>query len=393
MKTLSLRSKIVIMASAVVAAACLFLTALFLTSADKYMRSMIAYDTAAPNGTSNDTYPDTALDAPRVTSIAENRITYQNTMAALSLRTVLSMLGAILIFAAAIFIVTGRLLKPLSSLTHSICSIDEKNLRHRVDLPQARDEVYSLTQSFNNMMDRLEQAYTVQKHFAANAAHELKTPLSIMKTSLQVLELQDPPAFADYAEFADDVRQSLDRLIKTVEGLMALTDSSFIGDLETVNALDVANQIKNDLLPLAREKGVSLEVTGDDLEFVYHKGMFYRVIYNLVENGIKYNSSGGYVHIAVLSGEQCLLIQDNGSGMDASVIQNIFEPFYRSDLSRSQKIPGSGIGMSIVKTIMDRYGGSLEIDSAFGRGTEIKFKIPDRSAQDIEKRHPPSVKG
>ena len=103
--------------------------------------------------------------------------------------------------------------------------------------------------------------------------------------------------------------------------------------------------------------------------------MFYRIIFNLIENAVKYNREGGYVNVTVSGRERYLVIQDNGIGMDTQAVQNIFEPFYRSDLSRSQKIPGSGLGMSIVKTVMDRYGGTLEIDSVLGKGTKVKFKI------------------
>ena len=288
---------------------------------------------------------------------------------------VFAMLLTILVLAAALYFLAGRILRPLSHLTQFMCSIDDKNMCHRVDLPRSKDEVYRLTQSFNNMMDRLEGSYTAQKNFAANAAHELKTPLSIMKTSLQVLELQDSPSREDYIECTDDVRQSMDRLIQTVEGLTTLTSPSLKDETETVNVLSIAHQIKTDLSPLADEKGIRITVTGDTLRLTYNKDLFYRILFNLVENAVKYNRSGGHVNVTVSDRERYILIQDSGIGMGPQAIQNIFEPFYRSDLSRSQNIPGSGLGMSIVKTIMDRYGGSLEIDSALGKGTEIKLKI------------------
>lgn len=376
MKTWPLRIKIVIMAGAVVTAACLFLTALSIASANKYMRSIVSYDTAVLSPKATGPAPSNEEKrVPPAASIAENQIARENIITAFSINAILSMVATIIILAIAVYIVTGRILKPLGRLTQSICSIDEKNLRHRVELPRTKDEVYRLTQSFNTMMDRLEDSYTAQKNFAANAAHELKTPLSVMKTSLQVLELQACPCDEDYIEFADDVKQSLDRLIKTVENLMALTDSSLKGDAETVDALAVVCQVKQDLSPLSEEKGVSIAAAGDALMLTYNREMLYRLIYNLVENAVKYNRSGGYVDITLSDADQSILIKDNGIGMDSPAIQHIFEPFYRSDLSRSQKIPGSGLGMSIVKMIMDRYGGTLEIHSDSGRGTEIKFKV------------------
>lgn len=370
MRAWSLRSKIVVMASLVVAAACLFLTATSIAYAGRYMRSMVAYDHSVevpPPGQGGS--PGQAPDIP------QNRVNYQNTIRGFSISATLSMVFTVMVLAAAIFLLTGKILKPLSRLTHSISSIDDKNLRHRVELPRQQDEVYRLTQSFNNMMDRLEGAYIAQKNFAANAAHELKTPLSIMKTSLQVLELQGAPSREDYMEFTDDVRQGMDRLIKTVESLLTLTSPSLKGDTETINALAAAERVKNDLAPLAEAMGVAITVKGDALQVTYNNELFYRAVFNLVENAVKYNNSGGYVHITVSGGERLIRIEDNGIGMDAQAIENVFEPFYRSDLSRSQKIPGSGLGMSIVKTVIDRYGGTLEIDSALGKGTTVQFKI------------------
>lgn len=386
MKPLSLRGKIVVMASVVVAAACLFLTVISITSANKYMRSLVSYDTtssvqgaSAPHSSQGssmeDWLPSQGEASPPVSDIEENQVAFQVIMNTFARNVVFAMLLTILVLAAALYFLAGRILRPLSHLTQFMCSIDDKNMCHRVDLPRSKDEVYRLTQSFNNMMDRLEGSYTAQKNFAANAAHELKTPLSIMKTSLQVLELQDSPSREDYIECTDDVRQSMDRLIQTVESLTTLTSPSLKDETETVNVLSIAHQIKTDLSPLADEKGIRITVTGDTLRLTYNKDLFYRILFNLVENAVKYNRSGGHVNVTVSDRERYILIQDSGIGMGPQAIQNIFEPFYRSDLSRSQNIPGSGLGMSIVKTIMDRYGGSLEIDSALGKGTEIKLKI------------------
>lgn len=386
MKSLSLRGKIVLMASAVVTAACLFLTVISITSANRYMRSLIAYDTGVSVQGFRDDQPSTGdiMDDSSVRQgtvpspasvIEENQVLYQNTVHDFAKNALLIMLLTILVLAAAIYLLTGKILKPLTHLTQFMSSIDDKNMRQRVDLPKSEDEVYRLTKSFNNMMDRLEGAYITQKNFAANAAHELKTPLSIMKTSLQVLELQDNPSCADYMECTDDIKQSMNRLIQTVESLTTLTNSSLKGETEAIDVLSVVNQIKDDLSALAEEKGVCITVAGEALQLTYNKELFYRLIFNLVENAVKYNRQGGDVNVTVSGRERSLYIQDNGIGMDAQAIQNIFEPFYRSDLSRSQQIPGSGLGMSIVKAIVDRYGGTLEIESTLGKGTEVKFKI------------------
>lgn len=381
MRKLSLRSKIVIMTSVIITIACQLLTINSVLSTNKFARSMIGYDSRVRleggNGDveEDSNYVDNEYIAPQ--NIEENQISYKNTMTLFSIRAVLVMIITILVFALLAYYVTGQMLEPLSNLNNSIKTINEKNLKQRVKLPKYEDEVFELTESFNSMMNRLEQSYVAQKNFSSNAAHELKTPLSIMKTSLQVLEMDEDPTEEDYKEFVLDIKQSMDRLIKTVESLLALTNQSMEATNEEVFVLDIINKIIDELSSIIVEKNISVTIVGDELMLFYNKILLYRIFYNLIENAIKYNKTNGFIRISLNNegNKSYVLIEDNGIGMDKETINNIFQPFFRADLSRSQKIPGNGLGMSIVKTILERYDGDIEVKSKLNEGTSIKVNF------------------
>lgn len=381
MRKLSLRSKIVIMTSVIITIACQLLTINSVLATNKFARSMIGYDSRVRleggNGDveEDSNYVDNEYIAPQ--NIEENQISYKNTMTLFSIRAVLVMIITILVFALLAYYVTGQMLEPLSNLNNSIKTINEKNLKQRVKLPKYEDEVFELTESFNSMMNRLEQSYVAQKNFSSNAAHELKTPLSIMKTSLQVLEMDEDPTEEDYKEFVLDIKQSMDRLIKTVESLLALTNQSMEATNEEVFVLDIINKIIDELSSIIVEKNISVTIVGDELMLFYNKILLYRIFYNLIENAIKYNKTNGFIRISLNNegNKSYVLIEDNGIGMDKETINNIFQPFFRADLSRSQKIPGNGLGMSIVKTILERYDGDIEVKSKLNEGTSIKVNF------------------
>lgn len=283
---------------------------------------------------------------------------------------------------------TGRLLRPLIKLTAAIRQVDEGSLHHRVELPDATGETLQLTNSFNNMLVRLEDSFTVQKNFAANAAHELKTPLAVIKTSLQVLNLDEEPTPEDYRAFAQSTGIALDRLINTVDKLLALTNASAAGAESDVCLTELLDQITSDLSIRAREKQLKISVAGDAVSVRSDRTLLYRAFSNLVENSIKYNHEKGSVEIFIRdSGEQVQVeIVDTGIGIPAVDIPHIFEPLYRADRSRSQKISGSGLGLAIVKLIIERYHGSILVESEAEHGTRMVVLLP-RSHQTTNSGH------
>lgn len=348
--------------------ACLILTANSLLSAHSYYgdyvslleEGIVEYDSALPEGTL----------PPAIDPAA----TYQNAALKFSKQSVLAMVVIGLLAVGLTYWAVGKMLRPLKRLTDSVEAVDEQNLHQRVGPSGAQGEVLVLTESFNGMLDRLEDAFLIQKSFAANAAHELKTPLAVIKSSLQVLEMNPHPETSDYEEFMDDTGKSLERIIKTVEGLLALANLAAAGTDQKVEVSALLEQAVRELSGKAKNAQVELSVSCVDAEVTGNPSLLYRAFYNLIENAVKYNRKGGRVEIAVRQDEGHVMIRitDNGIGIEREAVSHIFEPFYRADQSRSQKIPGSGLGLAVVKMILDKHDGKISVESQAGKGTQFE---------------------
>ena len=257
--------------------------------------------------------------------------------------------------------------------------VDDRNLDKRVELKRTQGEVGVLADAFNSMLERLEDAFLIQKSFAANAAHELKTPLAVIKSSLQVLEMTPNPEIADYKEFMQDTDTSLNRIIKTVEGLLALANLRDIPMDQRVELYTLLQQAVQELAKKARSSQVKLSMGQPVSGFVYgNPSLLYRAFYNLIENAIKYNRRDGDITVSMDMNGKCAVIQvaDTGYGIGQEDLVHIFEPFYRADKSRSQRIPGSGLGLAVVKMILDKHGGKIEVVSELNQGSTFKIYLP-----------------
>ena len=349
--------------------ACLILTGNSLLSAHNYYgdyaslleEGMVEYDTALPEGT--------------LPPAIDPAVTYQNAAMRFSKQSVPAMVIIGLLAIGLTYRAVGRMLRPLKKLTDSVEAVDEQNLNRRVEPGGAQGEVLVLTESFNGMLDRLEEAFLIQKSFAANAAHELKTPLAVIKSSLQVLEMNPHPETADYQEFMEDTGKSLERIIKTVEGLLSLANLASVETDQKVEVSALIRQAVQELSGKAKSAQVEMSVFCEEAEVNGNPSLLYRAFYNLIENAIKYNRVGGQVRIAIKPDKEHVMVQitDNGIGIEAEAVGHIFEPFFRADQSRSQKIPGSGLGLAVVKMILDKHEGEISVESQAGKGTRFEI--------------------
>lgn len=307
----------------------------------------------------------------------EDEVTLADRLRSFSIQGIVVMLGVILAAVAFTYWITGKMMRPLYELTDSIRYMDESRLSRQVQIKAPTEEVYQLTVSYNHMLRRLEESFEAERRFASNAAHELKTPLAIMKTSVQVLTMDDTPSVEDYEEFTQDVKASVERLIKTVDGLLLLADRQEWGGKETIDLKEMQKEIALHLAERAKQNKVRIQVEGTKSEAVGNKVLFYRIFYNIIENAVKYSRPGGTVFIetGIVEGRPSVKVSDQGIGMKEETIRNIFEPFYREDKSRSQKIDGAGIGMSIVKMMLDKVEGTIDIDSVPGEGTTVQVVL------------------
>lgn len=373
MKKHTLQLQITGIVGVILVLACLLLTVNSLVSARSYYGD---YASLVEEGA---VYYDPALPEGELPPALDPDVTYQEASLKFSVQSVVTMAVIILLALAGTYWATGKMLRPLKELTESVQRVDDRNLDKRVELKRAHGEVGVLADAFNSMLERLEDAFLIQKSFAANAAHELKTPLAVIKSSLQVLEMTPNPEIADYKEFMQDTDTSLNRIIKTVEGLLALANLRDIPMDQRVELYTLLQQAVQELEKKARGSQVKLSMGQPVSGFVYgNPSLLYRAFYNLIENAIKYNRRDGDITVSMDMNGKCAVIQvaDTGYGIGQEDLVHIFEPFYRADKSRSQRIPGSGLGLAVVKMILDKHGGKIEVVSELNQGSTFKIYLP-----------------
>ncbi len=272
-----------------------------------------------------------------------------------------------------IYYVTDKALKPVKQLGDSVRRINENNLYEKLEVPGTKDEIASLTTSYNQMLDRLSSSFAIQKNFAANAAHELRTPLATTRAGIQVLEMEEEPSLEDYKEAVEIVKESNERLIQIVDNLLVLTRETKESFTDIVPMEKLLQELEEELKEASLNYGTSLRIIQREGTIRGNRTLIYRAIYNLMENGLKYCGTGGEVAVeSKLSGNQVLItISDNGPGIPSDSLKHIFEPFYRVDKSRSRAVGGSGLGLSIVKGIIDKHNGQIVVESIEGKGTVV----------------------
>ncbi|WP_179632073.1 sensor histidine kinase [Clostridium peptidivorans] len=263
------------------------------------------------------------------------------------------------------YLVAGRALRPLKDLNISVSNIKDHNFKEKIPNLDVDDEISSLAKSFNAMLDRLNESFLHQKQFSARVAHELKTPLSIMNAGIQVLQLDNKPTIEDYEETIEMTERNLKRLMNIVDDLFMLTNESNTDFADEIDLKQLFLQIEAELQSLYNEKNIHItyELEFDKIEG--NKTLIYRAFFNLFENAMKYNITNGKILIKTLveNNMRKVTIYDSGIGIPSEDINKVFEPFYRVDPSRSRKIAGAGLGLSIVKSIFEKHGWKIEVES------------------------------
>ena len=278
-----------------------------------------------------------------------------------------------------VYAVTGRSLQPIHKLSKTISEITESDLRYRIAEEGRMDEVGVLGRSFNRMMERLEVSFLRQRHFAANVSHELKTPLTTITSGIQVLKLEDNPTVLDYKETLETTERNVTRLKEVVEGLLYLCNEQDKIDIETVVISEMFESICKELYTLLEQKHINIKINCQLNTIAGNRNLLYRACFNLVENAIKYNKENGSILIEAKIEDRIgkIRITDTGDGISQDELQYIFEPFYRVNKSRSRKTGGVGLGLSIVKAIIEKHEWEIRVDSALGDGSTftILFNI------------------
>ena len=287
------------------------------------------------------------------------------------------------------YFVSGRALKPLRSFTSQVEQVQLNNLADmRID-EDTISEFRQLSRSFNQMLERLNNAFSAQRQFTGNAAHELRTPLALMQAQLELFSVEHPDVRPETAEFLALLREQTERLAQMTKTLLEMSNLRQVARNERIQLAPMIEEIFTDLAPLSDKLGVTLTAEGDGI-MTGSDALIYRLIFNLTENAVKYNRPGGSVRVSVTQELEKLLLRvsDTGCGIPEVYQRSIFQPFFRVDKSRSREYGGAGLGLSLVWEIADLHGGSVWVEKSSEKGTTIAVELPagaknDSSGADI----------
>ena len=279
------------------------------------------------------------------------------------------------------YFVSGRALKPLRSFTSQVEQVQLNNLADmRID-EDAISEFRQLSRSFNQMLERLNNAFSAQRQFTGNAAHELRTPLALMQAQLELFSAEHPDVRPETAEFLTLLREQTERLIQLTRTLLEMSNLRQVARNERIQLAPMIEEIFTDLAPLSDKLGVTLTAEGDGI-MTGSDALIYRLIFNLTENAVKYNRPGGSVRVSVTQELEKLLLRvsDTGCGIPEVYQRSIFQPFFRVDKSRSREYGGAGLGLSLVWEIADLHGGSVWVEKSSEKGTTIAVGLPTQQS-------------
>ncbi|WP_248925001.1 sensor histidine kinase [Paenibacillus hamazuiensis] len=290
------------------------------------------------------------------------------------------MLVMIALGTGASYFIAGKALKPVANLSETVKNIDENNLFQPIKSFDTNDEVAQLAASFNHMIMKLEKSFNHQKRFAANAAHELNTPLSSIIANIEVLQMDEHPTVQEYKEVLDDTLAEAQRMSLLVYDLLKMNSSLNRDNCESFDAKTMFDDIIFTVLESSNEKNVRIDNNITDITLFGDKALLQRAFLNLVQNAVKYNEDNGAVIISAVQREESVTvtIEDTGIGIPEGELESVFEPFYRVDTSRSRALGGSGLGLSIVKTIIEKHRGKIEIESELGGFSKITVVLPKK---------------
>ena len=285
----------------------------------------------------------------------------------LIISAVLALLGGV-----ATYFISGHALRPIREFSDKIEKVQAQNLADsRIEENQVK-ELNQLSVSYNRMLERLSDAFEIQRQFTANAAHELRTPLALMQVQLDLYHSNSHPGNdADTVQMIKMVTEQNDRLNKMVKTLLDMSELQTVGRDDEIILDVLVDEVLEDLEPLAEGKNIRLIGKCKDITMVGSDILIYRLVYNLVENAIKYNHSGGQVTVTADRKEKhvYLSVEDTGAGIPEELKERVFEPFFRVDKSRSRELGGVGLGLALVREIVRVHDGSITVKSNPSGGT------------------------
>ena len=381
MKKISLQWRLTIITTLFIAAICGCLTMFVYQNGVYYIDSLQnAVDSKIDDGSgknSDELYisiPDEEWDdfANNFSiQVSNNKVDYKKN--SLFISTLLALLGGV-----ATYFISGRALKPLADFSNKIEEVEAQNMSNfRLEENEVK-ELNQLSTSYNKMLERLSSAFEVQRQFTANAAHELRTPLAVMQAELDLYNSIDHPTNDESAkETIKMVTEQNEKLSKMIKTLLDMSELKTLSRDDKILLNALVEEVLADLEPLAKEKNINLVDESKEVTMQGSDILIYRLVYNLVENAIKYNKQNGKVTVKVSEQNKhiYLSVTDTGNGIPQELRERVFEPFFRLDKSRSRALGGVGLGLALVHEIVKVHDGSITIKDNPEGGTifEIIF--------------------
>ena len=380
MKKMSLQWRLTCIITIYIAVICGCLTMLVYKNGEYYIDSLKETVDARGDENADDTdeiyisIPEDNWDAfanDFSVQVYNNKADYRKN--SLIISAVLALLGGV-----ATYFISGHALRPIREFSDKIEEVQAQNLADSKLEENKVKELNQLSVSYNKMLGRLSDAFEIQRQFTANAAHELRTPLALMQVQLDSYNSgQHPGSDAETVQTIKMVTEQNDRLSKMVKTLLDMSELQTVGRDEAIMVDALVDEVLADLEPLAREKHVELTGNCEAITIVGSDILIYRLVYNLVENAIKYNHPGGQVTVSASRKEKrvCLSVADTGNGIPEELRERVFEPFFRVDKSRSRALGGVGLGLALVHEIVRVHEGSITVRSNPSGGTvfEVMF--------------------
>ncbi len=376
MKKLSLQWRITLMTALLICSTCMAMNWLIGCSGRHYMDSIGAnLSTAIDPSEGAVEYFDPSREGldPNLTIViygAQNSFTATNWY----ITAAVTLLGGILAY-----FVSGRALRPLRTFVAQVEKVQPDNLADMKITEEVLPEFRQFSDSFNQMLERLDEGFTAQRQFTGNAAHELRTPLALMQAQVELFSAEHPDVLPETADFLRLLREQTERMTQMTRTLLEMCGLQAVPCTDHIELGPMIDEIFADLAPLAEKNNITLERDGDGV-MTGSDTLIYRLLFNLAENAIKYNRPGGSVRLSVTPEPEKLLIRvaDTGPGIPERFQRSIFQPFFRVDKSRSREYGGVGLGLSLVWEIVKLHGGTVCVENSSEAGTTVAVSFPLR---------------
>ena len=381
MKKLSIQWRLTIITTLFIALICGCLTLFIYKSGVYYIDSLQDTVDAQNEGDSKDGSDEIYISIPDEKwqdfaddfsiQVYNNKADYRKT--SLILSALMALLGGVITF-----FISGHALKPISEFSDKIEKVQAQNLAaSRIEENKVK-ELNQLSISYNKMLERLSESFETQRQFTANAAHELRTPLAVMQVQLDLYNATEHPDNDECSQKTlKMVTEQNERLSKMVKTLLDMSELQTVARDEEIALDALVEEVFADLEPLAQKKDITLTGNCEALTMTGSDILIYRLVYNLVENAIKYNHSYGKVTVTVAKKDQNIIfsVADTGNGIPEALKNRIFEPFFRIDKSRSRALGGVGLGLALVYEIVRVHNGNITVKDNPAGGTifEIIF--------------------